>query len=527
MRTKVKNGTSTGARAAPPKPPRPGKAGAAGRTLTMNLPHQEPGPRRCEPARPNDAGRLPLPCQMIAEASRHVVGQPRAIQAVAAALYRHFLLLSRATESGLPPRPGRVLLVGPTGVGKTLLIKALAKFVGAPFVYISATTLVQSGYVGKKPEDILFQLLQAAGGDIERAQRGIVLLDEVDKLKRNDDVFGLDVSGYGAQVDLLTFLDGSDVTVQRDNMTYHFNTRGVFVVSAGAFEGLERITERRLQEGAGFGFGTPGTGSTSQGGGAEDLLAEDLVSYGLCEEFVGRFSVLAKLDPLGAADLKTILLKARGSALAEAQEYFKLHGVELEFDEAALDAIVARAIKQGTGARALPRLLHAVLADTEWQLPELAGAGVGAVSVALVDGELKVRWREVEPAPSRAEQLRAEARPARGAAATPRAELAQVSDTRGWSEERIRGRLEMVKRRLGWDEVVPGSPARRWWELIEHENRQHLGPVLRVAETLATREGATISEFHLAWVFSKKDDVEEVLLYFDEMRLKKRQRGKG
>ena len=351
MSIKVKDGASTGATAAPPKRPRPGKSGSSGQGPTMNLPRRHPAPQRDKAPRPHEgAPSLPLPCQMIAEAGRHVVGQTRATRAVAAALYRHFLLLSAATESGVPPRPGRVLLIGPTGVGKTLLIKALARFLGVPFVYVSATTLVQSGYVGKKPEDILSQLLQAAGGDIERAQRGIVLLDEIDKLKRNDDVFGLDVSGYGAQVDLLPFLDGTDVTVQRDNTTYRFDTRRLFVVAAGAFEGIERITERRLQEGAGFGFGTPGTGRENTPGRvvAEDLTPEDLVRYGLCEEFVGRFSAVCTLDPLGADDLRTILLEAQSSPLAEARAYFALHGVELEFDEAAIDAIVARAINQGT-----------------------------------------------------------------------------------------------------------------------------------------------------------------------------------
>ena len=153
----------------------------------------------------------------------------------------------------------RTLFAGPTGVGKTLLIQILAQYLDVPFVYASATTLVQSGYVGRKPEDLLSQLLDAAGGDIDRAQHGIILLDEIDKLKRNDDVIGLDVSGYGAQVDLLPFLDGTDMTVHRDNKTHRFDTRRLFVVAAGAFEGIDRIVERRLQERAGFGFGTSGT----------------------------------------------------------------------------------------------------------------------------------------------------------------------------------------------------------------------------------------------------------------------------
>ena len=237
-------------------------------------------------------------------------------------------------------------------MGKTLLIQILAQYLDVPFVYASATTLVQSGYVGRKPEDLLSQLLDAAGGDIDRAQHGIILLDEIDKLKRNDDVIGLDVSGYGAQVDLLPFLDGTDMTVHRDNKTHCFDTRRLFVVAAGAFEGIDRIVERRLQERAGFGFGTSGTlrEIAPERLVAEHMTPDDLVRYGLCEEFVGRFSVVCTLDPLDAGDLREILLQARGSPLAEAKAYYALHGIDLEFDDAAIDAIVARATSQRTGA---------------------------------------------------------------------------------------------------------------------------------------------------------------------------------
>lgn len=478
--------------------------------------------------RPSDDGvPLPLPIQMIAEAARHVVGQERAKEALAGELYRHYLLLLDAAEGqgDVSFRPGRLLLVGPTGVGKTLLIEVLARYLGLPFVYASATTLVRSGYVGGKPEDILWQLVEAAGGDIDRAQHGIVMLDEIDKLKRNDDLTGPDVSGYGAQVDLLPFLDGTAMTIQRDNKTHRVDTRRVFVVAAGAFEGIDRIVERRLQEQVGFGFATSGTlrEMAPERLVAEHLTPEDLVRYGLCGEFVGRFSELCTLDPLDAGALREILLHARGSPLAETKAYYALHGIDLEFDDAALDAIVARARSQGTGARALRRLLHELLADVACRLPELAAAGIGTVSATLVEGELRVRCLEAvhRPVgvPTRAERLRAErrlARPGGGKPARPAA--VPFTDTRGWSDERIRTHLEELKIGLGWGETT--GTARRWWETFEHEQRHQLGLVLRLAQELAARE-TTISEFSISYVYSNVYCIQANLHYFDYFRLKK------
>ena len=307
------------------------------------------------------------------------------------------------------------------------------------------------------------------------------------------------------------------------NKTHCFDTRRLFVVAAGAFEGIDRIVERRLQERAGFGFGTSGTlrEIAPERLVAEHMTPDDLVRYGLCEEFVGRFSVVCTLDPLDAGDLREILLQARGSPLAEAKAYYALHGIDLEFDDAAIDAIVARATSQRTGARALRRLMHAVLADVECQLPELAAAGIGAVSVALVDGELRVRCLEAgrrAVGVTRAEQLRAERRLARGAGAPARPEAAPFTDTRGWSDERICAQLEVVKIGLGWGATT--GAARRWWEAFEDENRHQFGLVLRLAQELAARE-ATISEFFISYVFSNTDNIQAIIHYLDYSRLKK------
>ena len=296
-----------------------------------------------------DGVTLPLPSEMIAAASRYVVGQERAKRAIASGLYRHYLLLLGAQDGqgDVSFRPGRIMLTGPTGVGKTLLIQTLAKFLGVPYAYASATTLSRTGYIGKKPEDLLLQLLEAAGGDVGRAEQGIIFLDEVDKLKRNDDSFGLDVAGYGAQIDLLPFLDGADVAVQRDK-TIHIDTRRLFLVAAGAFVGIERVVERRLQEAGFTGLG-PWKGLAGERLVAEHLVPGDVVCYGLCEEFVGRFSVVCTLDPLDADALRAILLEAQGSPLAEAQSFYAMHGIDLEFDDATIDAIVARALTEKAG----------------------------------------------------------------------------------------------------------------------------------------------------------------------------------
>ena len=492
----------------------------------MKLLQQQTQPCPDMAPRPSDDGvPLPLPSQMIAEATRHVVGQERAKRALAAALYRHYLLLLDAAEcqGAVSFRPGRHPVRRADRRGQNAADPNPGPVPGRP-VRLRFRDDAGSEWVCR--QEARRPPVPALGRGRRRHrphQHGIILLDEIDKLKRNDDVSGLDVSGYGAQVDLLPFLDGTDMTVHRDNKTHRFDTRRLFVVAAGAFEGIERIVERRLQERAGFGFGTSGTlrEIAPERLVAEHMTPDDLVRYGLCEEFVGRFSVVCTLDPLDAGDLREILLQARGSPLAEAKAYYAFHGIDLEFDDAAIDAIVARATSQRTGPQG-PASPHARGAG-RCRVP---APGVGRrrhrrVSVALVDGELRVRCLEAgrrAVGVTRAEQLRAERRLARGAGAPARPEAAPFTDTRGWSDERIAAQLEVVKIGLGWGATT--GAARRWWEAFEDENRHQFGLVLRLAQELAARE-ATISEFFIAYGASHTDNIQANLHYIDYSRLKK------
>ncbi|PSQ99080.1 MAG: ATP-dependent Clp protease ATP-binding subunit ClpX [Bacteroidetes bacterium QS_9_68_14] len=352
-------------------------------------------------------GPLPAPHRLKERLDEHVVGQERAKKILSVAVYNHRKRVRAAaeeTEQGAHAQraaaegdlrdvtleKANVLLLGPTGTGKTLLARTLARLLDVPFCIADATTLTEAGYVGEDVESILSQLLHAADFDTDRAERGIVYLDEVDKLARRRAGASLtrDVSGQGVQQALLKLLEGTIAGVPPEGGRKHpeqplvqVDTTGILFICGGAFDGLEEVVERRLSRQAEVGFrATPHAGERAEAGGnsaaggeeGRDLLfeatPEDLLDYGFIPELVGRLPVIGPLEALSKQALRRILTEPRDALVKQYRKRFALDGFELVFDEAALEAVVERAQALDTGARGLKAVLEEVMLDVTFEL---------------------------------------------------------------------------------------------------------------------------------------------------------------
>lgn len=477
---------------------------------------------------------LPTPAALIAHLDRHVFAQTRAKQDLAVAVYNHFLSQAYRDRGGHDLGRQHILLLGPTGVGKTYLVKTLADHLGVPLGFTSAAGLVEAGYKGNSVETLVSTLLSRAGGDPRRAERGIVFLDEVDKIRRQD-TGQRDVSGEGVQNALLTLLDGRVSEGDQGYGHKGVDTSRLLFVCAGAFVGLEGIVRRRIGERASqLGF------HARAGEHLEDLAdrstyealcrveTKDLVDFGMIPEFIGRFATITVLHDLDRAALRNILAgDIERSALARQQELARLHGIDLVITDDALDAIAAEAEALGTGARGLHRLIGRAVDSVDHRWPELARDGVTRVTIdraSIVDGadprleRGKASYERID------EELRRECfagmppPPAPGtAAATPQSGTEQ-------DPAAIREQIDRLKvDKLDWSNT--SGSARKWWEAFEAENKERLALVLRLCEELAQRE-ATITEFFLAYVYSNTDNIQANLHYLDYVRLKKREEAK-
>ncbi len=450
--------------------------------------------------------RLPTPAEMIAHLDRHVAGQERAKKLLATAVYQHYLGLAlRDLADGAGPDMGRhhALLLGPTGCGKTLLVQTLAKLLGVPVAFIAATSLVETGYVGEHADSALAALWQLAGQDIARAERGIVFLDEFDKLRRVVG-HGRDVSGEGVQNALLALLDGSPARFRARDQVLTLDASRVLFVCTGAFADLPDAIRRRLVKRNALGFAA--TSAPAKTYDDSEALArvttQDLVDYGLIPELVGRFTTIAPLHALSLDDLTHILGGVAHSALARAERQFAVHGVKLDVPDDTRRAIAERAAANGTGARGLASLLRGTLEDVTWRLPDLADEDVRGVRVpreAVTSGAPVqfVRRAPREPRrsePTRAEDLRAHAltppTPARLRESRLLAEISKLDN--GATADRIRtlqsatGYSRLSEEEIAfWDRYTAEMPTGQILLLLEgiHEQHADLSTLLEALRT--------------------------------------------
>jgi ATP-dependent Clp protease ATP-binding subunit ClpX len=326
---------------------------------------------------------LPAPAQVKRFLDGYVIGQDHAKKQLAVAVYNHYkrLELQQSGRLDVELSKANVLLIGPTGTGKTLLAQTLARMLDVPFAHADATTLTQAGYVGEDVENILRRLLQNAGGDVARCQQGIVYIDEIDKIGRKDDSPSVtrDVSGEGVQQALLKILEGTVSSVPPQGGRKHpqqetiaIDTTNILFICGGAFVGLDRLVERRHQGRGTLGFLGDRRTVTRQPLGAwlRRVEPEDLVKYGMIPEFVGRLPVVATLDELDRAALVRILTEPRNALVRQYQKMFEFDGVALRFEEETLGAIADRALARHVGARGLRMVMEELMLDLQFTLPD-------------------------------------------------------------------------------------------------------------------------------------------------------------
>ena len=322
------------------------------------------------------------PKQIVAYLDEHIIGQEKAKKSASVAVYNHFKRLFRKPK--VPVQKSNMLFIGPTGVGKTLIAQNLAELLDVPFVITDATTITESGYAGDDAEVLISKLFQAANYDLERAQVGIIYIDEIDKkAKRNDYVsLSRDVSGEGVQQSLLKLMEGCIVntTSKRGSKQQQvaFDTKDVLFIVGGAFVGLdtnimERIGKNRI------GFGDQKI--TTSIGWEQHLETQDLIQYGLIPEFIGRLPSVNILHELSKEDLVKVLLEPKHSIVKQYQAMFELDDIELEFNKESISAIADKAIDQSIGARGLRRILEEILLEIQFELPDMAKTGVKKIVI--------------------------------------------------------------------------------------------------------------------------------------------------